>query len=376
VVGAMTDGSTRPPGVSLDHSRNLAVHYMRGFAAAAVVISHLWLVFFGAPDLVADYLGALPVSDRLKPVSGFFSAGLFLGQFGVGLFFVISGYVIPKSLETYSRAGFFQARFWRLWPTYAAGFSISLCALWLMHRYFGAGEWRFSALDIFVHYIIGIRDLAGTANIDGIIWTLEVEVKYYLVAALVYSVYSKSAEKAVFVLTAAAFAASWLFRGMEIFGVVSGPASALLLFVNLLILMNAGTVIQLYDAGRLGRRRYVLMLALHAFAFFASGAASEWAVGNIWHVRGTYALAAIAFIALRRRHFPRLGVVNWLGQISYPLYVVHAAVGYSALYWLIVSGIPPAAAFFLAIVLVLAVSGLLHQKLEIPSMRRAKACKG
>ncbi len=40
------------------------------------------------------------------------------GAFGVALFFLISGFVIPLSFQSYGRLDFLVARFFRIYPTY------------------------------------------------------------------------------------------------------------------------------------------------------------------------------------------------------------------------------------------------------------------
>jgi len=44
--------------------------------------------------------------------------GIYKGGFGVALFFLISGFVIPFSFLRYTRTGFAIARILRLWPAY------------------------------------------------------------------------------------------------------------------------------------------------------------------------------------------------------------------------------------------------------------------
>jgi len=52
------------------------------------------------------------------------------GAFGVGLFFLISGYVIAISLDRYSRRGFLVGRCMRVLPTYAVGYLVRCTVIW------------------------------------------------------------------------------------------------------------------------------------------------------------------------------------------------------------------------------------------------------
>lgn len=372
----MINKAAGPAALQTSGQRNQAVHYMRGLAAIVVVISHLGLVFFGYPELVAAYLGVKPLEDDFEPVPGFFSAGLLLGQFGVGLFFVISGYVIPRSFGSYTRGAFFRARFWRLWPTYAAGFTLSLTTLWLLHVYWGQGAWRFSLLDVLLHYLIGLRDLAGTANIDGIVWTLEIEVKFYLVAGIAYAAMAGADTARTLTITACAFAGSWILWAVA---ATTGPTpalSSLLLFCNILILMNAGSVIQLYDDGFTSRQTYLRSLGLHGLAFFACATSQTWAVGDPNAIRAVYLAAALVFIALRFCRVKPNWALDWCGRISYPLYVIHSTLGYAVLYVCLLHEVSVPASLALAAIAVAGISILLHFAIEAPSMRFSKAARG
>ena len=63
------------------------------------------------------------------------------GPFGVALFFVISGFVIPFSFETYGRLDFIVARFFRIYPTYLTGLSFERCRALLLCW---VADWRSS----------------------------------------------------------------------------------------------------------------------------------------------------------------------------------------------------------------------------------------
>ena len=92
----------------------------------------------------------------------------------------------------------------RIVPTYFFGFTITLLAIFLCSCYFGR-DWPFSYREIFIHYIPGIRDLFWTRGIDGIIWTLEIEVKFYLICALFISWFRNLSFKFFFIPLALCF---------------------------------------------------------------------------------------------------------------------------------------------------------------------------
>lgn len=124
---------------------------LRGLAAVFVMISHYFGVFWERPEAVA----ALILAPELPVTVPGYLAWLHLvpqfdwGYLGVCLFFLISGFVIPFSFRNATWGSFLVGRFFRIWPLYAAGFSITLLALWLSTRLHGA-PWPFEAEHVLV----------------------------------------------------------------------------------------------------------------------------------------------------------------------------------------------------------------------------------
>lgn len=324
---------------------------------------------------MTKFLAVHSLGELLNPVAGFFDWGLIVGQFGVGLFFVISGYVIPKSLQYRPCLQFLYYRFWRLWPTYAIGFLVSFLVLSLLYLNYGNGEWRYLLIEIVVHFLLGLRDLVGTSNIDGIIWTLEIEIKFYITISIFYLAFLKRYVLGTVVITTCAFMLSWPLLSLSNVGnasVVVVPATALLLFANLIILMNIGTVVWLYDSNYVDLRSFIILLMSHVAIFFVCQTTINWGVGEPWVIKTVYLAAAFLFIILRnitQRHFP---FFDWLGKISYPLYIVHGCLGYGVLYVAIKEGISAPIALIFSILVVIITSYILHIFVERPLMMSKK----
>src|SRR6195256_3710656 len=95
-----------------NHERRLAwLDALRGFAALCVVFDH------GSTLL-------------LLPVRSYLYHWLNLGQYGVFVFFLVSGYIVPASLERRgSVRGFWVSRAFRLYPLYLFALS-AMIVLW------------------------------------------------------------------------------------------------------------------------------------------------------------------------------------------------------------------------------------------------------
>jgi len=161
---------------------------LRGFAAISVIIAHYFGVFWIARDAVAGFINAPVLPFESYAIPSYIRVlnswpGFSFGEFGVALFFLISGFVIPFSFKENRSASFLVNRFFRIVPTYMVGFTVTLAALYYACSYFSV-PWPYSMEEISIHYVPGLRDVMWSRNIDGIVWTLEAEVKFYLICAV------------------------------------------------------------------------------------------------------------------------------------------------------------------------------------------------
>lgn len=122
------------------------------------------------------------------PAFRHFSATWFqMGQAGVMLFFLVSGFIVPASLE---RAGSLS-RFWvtrvcRLYPLYWLSLAIA-CAL-ASFGLFGSHEP--SAASIGPTYLANatmLQTFLGYPNVIGLYWTLGIEMTFYAMLSVVFA---------------------------------------------------------------------------------------------------------------------------------------------------------------------------------------------
>ncbi len=348
---------------------------LRGFAALAVVISHYFGVFWldraaastltNAPHLPADIHG-VPAYVAFLHASPVFN----WGDFGVALFFVISGFVIPFSLRKATWQAFAASRFFRIMPTYVLGFSITLLAILLSTIYFER-DWPFSHHEVLVHYVPGLRDLLWTRNIDGVVWTLEIEVKFYVICACLI-VWFRRLDVKVFLAPLGLFAGGLLLDGLlpalhETHQLLWQLAMTFLSFAHYIIFMFVGVVFCYRHEGRVA--------AVHAWlgvaGLFGLFCLHGWALPDGLDLREAcsygFGLLAFAFAFVFPRLFRANPLFDFLAAISYPLYVVHAVTGYVALRIMLDMGL----AHWLCLPIVTAASILLawlvHRLVELPS---------
>ena len=142
---------------------------LRFIAASAVVLYHFtYRPLVGAPAGNGTF-GSVELVTRF-------------GYLGVNLFFMLSGFVILWSSQGRTAPEFVVSRFARLFPS----FWICLILTTLVVNLSGSGE-PISART-FAANVTMIPGLLGASYVDGVYWTLFVELKFYfLVFALLIS---------------------------------------------------------------------------------------------------------------------------------------------------------------------------------------------
>ncbi|MET7981968.1 acyltransferase [Streptomyces sp. NPDC005281] len=328
---------------------------VRGIAALLVAVDH------------SSYAFLAESREHLMPQ-------LNIGRYGVMLFFLVSGYVIPASLE---RRGcvrtFWTGRAFRVYPLWAA--VVGTVAL-LDQLGVAQVRARFAGRDpvtVAVAHLTLLQELLGTPSVVLVLWTLSYELAFYLLVVALFTVrlHRRPATVAVVLAISAAVSATAAFvprpwalssvigagplvalasaalviavrlgssgsSALRVPGAVAGGVLALVLVafngtvplwegLVILAVMFLGTAVRRAESGestlpRLARTTAVVLVC-------AVGSAYAQGDGDHFVRRGwitAFLLAALTFgvaLALRRRTFPR--ALTWLGTISYSVYLVH-----------------------------------------------------
>ncbi len=325
---------------------------MRGVAALMVVAYH--------------YTSRL---GELYPQYG--SAFTFgIGHVGVHVFFVISGYVIFMTLNKLRAAGlgvvdFAKARFYRLYPIFwvAVGVTFALVSqLTLPGR---EASWSDALLNLTM-----IPRLLGANFVDGVYWSLEVELIFYFwIAAIYFLVPPRLFPIALFV---------WVLLGKAV--AVLAPQLSLFTAIRVLIigdwvpLFALGISIYLFHNRRVGPRTLFLFALVFCVDAFTTLEPLESVVVII--------CAGLIYLFTSRWYSnfgaPSFRPLVWFGAISYPLYLVHQNIGYALILRLRDAGVHAPIALLTVISVVIALSSALTYGVEKPIMRwtRRDASRG
>ncbi|TYB64861.1 acyltransferase [Nonomuraea sp. PA05] len=281
-----------------------------------------------------------------------------LGVYGVLVFFLVSGYIIPTSLERHGDLrAFWIGRAFRLYPLYLAVIAVVLAlAWWIPVR----PEVPRDLSSAAAHATM-LLDVVGVAGVLNTMWTLSYEMVFYLLAAALFAggvrdrwgllpaLFAVAGGVAGLALTGPPLSGGWLaWVSCAVFAagmgcVISGRwrtvaacalgvmALGLVLLssrvpwfgVAIVAVMFAGTAIRRWESGA-GPLWPVAVTAVVVAAtpLWARNAGWWWVRPDVWGL--TILLTALTFaaaMAWRTRRSP--AVLAWLGAISYSLYLVH-----------------------------------------------------
>ncbi|MFA1543162.1 acyltransferase family protein [Actinomadura monticuli] len=356
------------------------------------------------------------------------------GRYGVFVFFLVSGYVVPFSLQRRGSVRHFWAgRLFRLYPAWAVSLALALLLGTAGVTYGLPAALADRPWASGLAHLTMLQDLLGVPNAVNVLWTLSYEMVFYLLitAMFVAGVHRASDRVALgfgvgaamlgvalpsgllasrwpggTILAAALLLAGGLAamlsgrRAVRRAGVVVVAALALTLLVlnsrigaieSLCIIatMFAGTAVRGIQEGRLRRWPAVAMVAVVPALTLVAGmrTPTSWALhanpnplGRDWSIAVAAAwLTFLIGLALRRRRMPRFLV--WSGMISYSLYLLHPLVVQVVWYaagrdtW----GLPVPVRAAWGVVLVAAVlvsAALTHRYVERPAQRLGRRLTG
>ena len=353
-------------------------HMLRGIAALAVVIGHYFGTFFLSHEGIAKLLLVPPLPDLPKltgPAAFIGDYGIIFGQFGVGIFFIISGFVVPFSLASGSVFKFIWRRALRIFPTYIFGFSIVMISIWLLTNYTGKA-FTYSFEQIVSHWGILTRGILGFGRIDGISWTLEIELVFYIILAVVGKTIFVSGMRplilAALFLALASLASSQL-ASMGYSNIVGN--TSLQFWASLLLVI--GLAYHALFTGKIHTNEFYIIHAFVGLLIYLVWTFSNTKVYH-WQWISGYVLAMIIFwlsYKIRERLKPSY-ILSHFADISYPLYVVHALSGYAIIYWSLSKGLGGILAIVIAFLSIYCLSVAIHYAVEKPLMQKRQSTIG
>lgn len=266
---------------------------LRACAALSVCVFHFTC---GNPDF-------LPKTHWLKVIGSF-------GRYGVDVFFVISGFVIPYSLwhknyQLYDLPTFLRRRFWRIELPYLASLLLALAVGFIVAKY-KQEVFQPSWAQVGAHFLY-LNSILGYDWLVPVYWTLAIEFQFYIGIGLLFTglFHNKIAIRLAF----------WLVWAMLAYTFPTDVG-----FFSYIGLFGLGILLCQFQVGRVGK------LELACGAIIATGL-------NIYFV-GYFStgagLVGFAVILWEIKALPKKRVIptfwSWVGKFSYSLYLVHVII--------------------------------------------------
>lgn len=316
---------------------------MRGIAAVAVVIYHY-------TTFLHDRLGIEGPSwaraARLYPFA--------VGEHGVALFFVLSGFVILMTLDrTRTAKDFLISRGSRLYPAFwvamlfTAGFRVFV------------GSDHISAATLLANVTM-VPGWFGQPFVEGVYWTLVVELQFYALMLLIWRLRWLPRIEWV--------CAGWLgLLAAAQVGVRLGLAPNALEVLSTALILK---FIPLFSAGMMFYRILKEGWTPLRVGVILAGYATSWLSGNYLKA-SVVTVVLLVWVLMVTHRLPTLRpnrLWQWLGARSYTLYLVHMNIGFVLLTKLFAVTRSPVVLFLVPFAFALTLSAVLHHTIEAPAM--------
>jgi peptidoglycan/LPS O-acetylase OafA/YrhL len=317
----------------MENNRLVELDAIRGIAALAVVIFHYFYRYnniYGHEALSVEWAA--------------------LGKFGVQLFFMVSGFVIYWTLNRVNKpVDFIVSRFSRLYPTFWFSAILTFTIVFI---------WGLPGMEVNIHQaimnIFMFHEYIGGKHIDGVYWTLTIELTFYfwiftffVTGILRYTKYLFSPLILISILQSQGFIEisfwlnklfileylSYFLAGICFYKVVNKSANKLTYAILALCLISTLFVFS--------QKVFLISLAFYVFFFFAIS-------------------GRLKFLSVKPLIF--------LGGISYSLYLLHQNIGYVIINKFYGLGIDPIISIITAICVSILLAYFTTRFVEKPSL--------
>jgi peptidoglycan/LPS O-acetylase OafA/YrhL len=335
-------------------SRYGFIDAIRGIAACLVLLQHSLY----QSGLLGDWPGG--------ELTGFIPNWLELGETGVVAFFLVSGFVIPLSLERTRDFGLFWIhRALRIYPLYVTVFIVTI----LVKEGGDIHSIRGWLLDGLSH-IFFLQEYLRQENFVGGSWTLFLEMVWYIAISVLALIYLNKRPN---VLVCLSLLISVLAQIACAFGhhVPMGRLSMLICCVF-------GLVCYRREQGDISDRNFfvlfgllIFIIALNLFVGFKLFPSANPSV-SFQTAIDSWALAAVIFFIpffMRQIALWDHSTLSFLGRISYSVYLLHGII------LMLLISMHGVGLIVVAFVVTLGLSTLTYQFIELPPIRFGHSLK-
>jgi peptidoglycan/LPS O-acetylase OafA/YrhL len=325
-------------------------HVARASAAVVVVFARFMIEFREQKTLVTLFTFGVPIPLADLPTSFAFhiyqwpreNLHIDPGTAAVGMFFMLSGFVIPFALERRTLGAFGLRRVLRVYPTLWAATALSIFFIWLTTR---GNPFPLDPAQVVTSSTV-VAQYGGQNWVDPSYWTIPIEELFYLTAALLAAT-RLLRRPAALVGVATFLCAVSLWAGRV---VPSGDGAPDTFFwmrfwigrnLGFMIFIFCGVALHMLYRGFWSRRTFAIVaasiiglyfIATHHGAFRPPYLPDDQSGPYFNSFVVGFALF-LAFYLIGNR-IPRSAPVQTLGNISYEVYLTVTVIGWTILAWL------------------------------------------
>ena len=295
-------------GMTQKTERLYELDLLRFLAAIAIVMFHWTFRGFLGDMTIVEFPGLSIVSKY--------------GYFAVPLFFMISGFVVFLTSSGRTWSEFVIARMSRLYPAYWVCVTLTFVATLVI----GAPYFHATVTQYIINLSM-LQSFVGVRSMDGVYWTLAVELRFYFLVFLLLATKQMRYAKNYII--------GWLLLSLFL---TAYPIK----YVNFLVLPDwswcfasgAGFYLA-YREGISPKNVVTILLSgiLGGWTMYVrAGAMSQgynthFSVAIVWSILAVYFLL-FSLIAWHKTRFIRKKSFLVLGALTYPLFLVHQDIGY------------------------------------------------
>jgi peptidoglycan/LPS O-acetylase OafA/YrhL len=276
---------------------------LRGIAAVSVVLFHYLTKYNHQQNIIIDFSH---------------------GGLGVNLFFMISGFVIYMSLSNAnSLKVFVQNRLIRLYPAYWSAIFITSCVLYMVGEAVDPSK-LIANLSMLQYWM-------RVDNIDGVYWTLRVELTFYILIATLYFFRIMGVVHRVVIL--------WLFIQIliKVLMLQTGVDPTIYFTLRVLNSLFILDFSHLFIAGIMLYHIYIGKQEAKSWLVLALSCLVSYIIDSNVHFFAFLLFNIIFFMIVKNK----IGILRnkfllFFGGISYSLYLIHQVVGYKLMDFLYV----------------------------------------
>ena len=358
--------------VFLDSLRAIAVLLVLWGHIAIIGINEPATVGLWVPDVTTWAFGP-PVENGIIATWASLKLGLNVGGIGVSLFFIISGFVILRTIDRTRPTPFIVQRFFRIIPT--CFFCVVLVASVTYAYCLTKGLNQPNTLQSVLTSTFAANYFNSSFSTMPVLWTLEIEMIFYIAMAVSASIFKKLGYKEL------------IFMSLLCLALVSAYSSPTqdakskpdmlrhfsAIFIHVSYMMIGAIIYRAYeDSTKLrGWAITLVSIAIYVVAYKIYWKATQTYIGSNLPSSAT-ALIIFAAGMLSGMHSKAFSPLRWIAKISYPLYLLHVPLAWGFFYTLASLGLGMYISAILATSAVILLAWGTHYVIERPSQQAGK----